>query len=302
MKNEEVINNQQNENENTKKNYFNLIVGLTTLIIAILGASFAYFTVRGGSEENEIAVQAAYVKIGYEGGTKVKASDLIPASQSVMLWAYRDVTKQNTAFEGDPEDPEAPTTYQCLDKNNKKVCYVYRFTINAEGEENGTTKILGKIKVGTNSFVQTQDCIAATGTRSGLSYMVYKLEETSTDPAVTNPNYTKVSGGNIISQNSNDSALYEQGESNYTFTRFGLPSVSTEENPGGTVENFLFGDDGYLTIDNNTDNTYELVIWLHDDGCNQDVEQGQKFEGTIDISVDSGDNTGTDGRITGERD
>ena len=161
MKNEEVINNQQNENDNKKKNYFNLIIGLTTLIIAILGASFAYFTVRGGSEENEIAVQAAYVKIGYEGGTKVKASDLIPASQSVMLWAYRDVTKQNTAFEGDPEDPEAPTTYQCLDKNNKKVCYVYRFTINAEGEENGTTKILGKIKVGTNSFVQTTDVSSA---------------------------------------------------------------------------------------------------------------------------------------------
>jgi len=135
MNNEEVMNNQPNENENKKKNYFNLIIGVSTLIIAILGASFAYFTVRGGSAENEIAVQAAYVKIGYEGGTKVKASDLIPTSESVMLWAYQDATKQNTAFEGDPEDPEAPTTYQCLDKNNKKVCYVYRFTINSEGEE-----------------------------------------------------------------------------------------------------------------------------------------------------------------------
>ena len=313
MKNEEVLNNlsNNNENENKKKNYFNLIIGVSTLIIALLGATFAYFTVTGGSAENDVAVQAAMVKIGFEGGTKVQARDLIPTNESVMLWAYQDETKQNTTFtEEDDLGNVTEHTYQCLDTNNKKVCYVYRFTIKSDGEDGTTTRILGKIKVNTNNFVETETCGALSGTRSGLSYMVYSVKDLSDDPNVVRMQYTKVSGGNVLSQNSEDADLYQSSTDPYKFTRFNLPEIapvtSGTEGDESTIpsaavaENYLFGDDGYIDIDNNVENEFELVIWLHDDGCIQNQEQGQLFEGTIDLSVDSADNTGTNGRITGK--
>ena len=308
---EEDYNNINENKENNKKNYFNLIIGISTLIIALLGASFAYFTMTGGSQENDVTVQAAYVKIGYEGGTKIEANDLIPTSESVMLWAYQDLTRQNTPYvtsstseENAEETSETQgQTYQCIDKNNKKVCYVYRFTISSDGDEGEQTKILGKIRINTNTFIQTAACGNITGTRSGISYMVFKIGDSG-----GNPTYTKVSNGTVVSQNSSDSSLYEDTQTDYRFIRFGIPTINvtgTEEGESQSatvaVENFLFGSDGYTYIDNNVENTYELVIWLHDDGCEQDIEQGKKLEGTIDITVDSSDNLGTGGRITGER-
>ena len=280
-----------------KKNYFNLIIGLITLIIAIVGITFAYFTMTVGSNENDVMVQSAYVKIGYDGSTKIEAKDLIPTSENVMLWAYQDETRQNTTYTTtDDEGNEIEKTYQCIDKNNKKVCYVYHFTILSEGDDGDQTKILGKIRVNENKFIQTDTCGILTDTRSDLSYMVFRLDDNST--------YTKVSGGNVSSQNTNDIALYENTGDEYKFVRFGIPSSSLIDDDDSivdsTIENYLFGDDGYITIDNNVETSFELVIWLHDDGCNQDDEQGKTFSGTIDITVDSGDNVGSGGRVTGE--
>ena len=42
--NENAINPNNGENFNNKSNTFNLVIGLATLLIAILGATFAYFS------------------------------------------------------------------------------------------------------------------------------------------------------------------------------------------------------------------------------------------------------------------
>ena len=95
---------------------------------------------------------------------------------------------------------------------------------------------------------------------------------------------------------------------NYKFVRIGLPNVTLTDDDDdettinqATVTNYLFGEDGYIEIDNNVENSFELVIWLHDDGCIQDTEQGRNFAGTINVSVDSSDNTSSGGKVTGQR-
>ena len=280
---------------NKKSNTFNLVIGLATLIIAILGATFAYFTMTNGSAENEIAVRSSYVSIAYEGGTQVEADDLIPTSENVMLWAYKE--RLDETYQ---DEEEQSHTFQCLDSRNRKVCYVYQFTVRSDGEGD-TTNISGTITVNQNEFIEemkNEEGIV-TETKSGLSYMVF---EVTTDDSSGQTNYTKVSASSVASTNPSDIEEFGDNNEEYKFVRFGIP---TQEDQGdGTmitrsVENYLFGTDGYINITNGVDHVYQLVIWLHDDDYDQNQEQAKNFAGTIKVNVSSQDQGGI---VTGTRD
>ena len=49
-----------------KRGIFFGVIGVLTLIVAIIGASLAYFSINARSRENALTVQAATVKIVYE--------------------------------------------------------------------------------------------------------------------------------------------------------------------------------------------------------------------------------------------
>lgn len=49
-----------------KRGIFLGIIGVLTLIVAIIGASFAYFSVNAKSSDDAVTVQAASVQIVYE--------------------------------------------------------------------------------------------------------------------------------------------------------------------------------------------------------------------------------------------
>lgn len=289
--NKEVKEIKEEQITNKKSNTFNLVIGIATLIVALLGASFAYFTMTSGSKENEISVKSSFVSISYEGGTKVEAKDLIPTSENVMLWAYQDRALETYT------DDEGIHSLQCIDSKNKKVCYVYQFTVRSDGEGD-STNISGIITVNLNEFVEqmTNETGAVIETKSGLSYMVYEL----TDDGSTTT-YTKVSASDVSSNNQKDIDLYGENNEQYKFVRFGLPTQEVQEDGTVTttsVDNYLFGTDGHINITNGVDHVYQLVIWLHDDNYNQNNEQGKSFAGTIEINVKSGDNVSN---ITGTR-
>jgi len=293
MNDNEILNNEQIENK--KSNTFNLIIGIATLMIAILGATFAYFTMSSGSAENAITVKSAFVSISYDGGTKVAADDLIPTNERVMQWAYRERLDETYT---DPEDG-TEKTFQCLDSNNRKVCYVYQFTVRSDGEQE-TTNILGTITVNQNEFIEEtkNEDGEVIETKSGLSYMVYEL----TEDAEENITYTKVSAGLISSANQSDIDEYGSDNEEYKFVRFGIPTQTIQDD-GATVttsvDNFLFGTDGHIEITNGVDHVYQLVVWLHDDNEDQNKEQAKNFAGTIKVNVNSADNVG--GIITGTK-
>lgn len=174
--NEENINN----NPNNASNTFNLIIGIATLLIAILGATFAYFSATARSAENDVTVKSAYVSISYDGGTEIKASNLIPATLNVAMKKY-----QKEVYELDPEtglsviQPYNPTTdgeiitdydtyvndvnRKCVDAKGKEVCYVYQFSIESDGAEGEYTDIIASIKINNNDF-------------DNLSYVLYEVD------------------------------------------------------------------------------------------------------------------------------
>ena len=174
-------------NEQKTTNTFNLIIGIATLLIAILGSTFAYFSATARSAENDVTVKSAFVSISYDGGTEIKASNLIPASLNVALKKYQ---KEIYALDKDgisvikPYDPTEDydedgildegyitdyDTYindvdrKCVDAKGKQVCYVYQFSIESDGVEGKTTDILASIKINKNQF-------------DNLSFILYEVD------------------------------------------------------------------------------------------------------------------------------
>ena len=114
-------------NDNRGRDIFYGVVAIATLIVAIIGATLAYFSVTASSNEGAVGAVGATVSIEYNDGQQVtaQAEKLIPSTFAVVKKVYEETVAQST-----PED--LGTTNACLDWNNREVCSVYRFTVGSE--------------------------------------------------------------------------------------------------------------------------------------------------------------------------
>lgn len=304
---------------NKFSNNFNMIIGVATLLIALLGATFAYFSATAMSKENDVHVKSAYVSIYYDGGTEIEATDLIPSTKHVALTHYQKNTE------------DLP---RCTDSNGKQVCYVYQFSVMSEGNEDAKSKIVASIKVNINEF-------------KNLSYYMYVVDlemdpETNT-PVLDVNGFDKVKSykrlGNLFGLNEGEAFIYPQplpegvvdpsgglysdtdgryGDIRYN--KFSQPSDIINEEDGSVTGTLyplecLFGVNpdasnldldktdrcNSIEIDNNIKYTFQLVVWLNETFSVQD-EQGKNFAGTISVDVEGGSiDTGNyeNGQITG---
>ena len=170
------IENNNLEQRQKRDNTFNIIVGVSTLIIAILGATFAYFSATASSKDNDVNVKSAYVSISYDGGTEIKASNLIPSSERVAIKMFQKEVESVGSTEDeiaylDQDEYTNDTERRCIDVKGREVCYVYQFSIESEGEEGGTTEITGGVKVNKNEFPSIN-----ANEFTNLSYILYEVE------------------------------------------------------------------------------------------------------------------------------
>ena len=232
--NDNAINpNNENNRANNATNTFNLIIGIATLLIALLGATFAYFSATARSVENDVTVKSAYVSISYDGGTEIKASNLIPATQNVALKKYQkekytyDVESGKSVIV--PHDPLVDgaiitdyDTYKndvnrkCVDAKGKEVCYVYQFSIESDGAEGDKTDIVASIKINKNQF-------------ENLSYMLYEVDLQEEEGIVVTDKYgfgivdiTRDEEGNILTDGyqyvKNNFVYVDKNSDNVDFT------------------------------------------------------------------------------------
>lgn len=318
----ENIINPESGNEENKRNIFNIIIGVSTLLIAILGATFAYFSATATSKENDVNVKSAYVSISYDGGTEIKASNLIPATQTVAITQFKKKVESIGTIDDENLDFIDQDAYtndiarRCIDAKGREVCYVYQFTIKSDGEEGGTTNINGTIKINQNKF-------------DNLSYLLYEVTFKQQDgkdlvdkygnkvvdtyapiniPGVFETNFDRV-------DTNPDNIDYTE----LKFSTFEKPTDNRGENDEIISTTYpvacLFGySDTYETaakddtsrcktygITNKVSHTYQLLVWLEETGKVQD-EQGLEFKGTVSIEVPGGLDTSdySDGKITGK--
>ena len=82
-----------NENNNGGKGLFYGVIGVATLIVAIIGATFAWFTATAGEETKTVVktgtLSIEYVSSGEGSGKVVDASNLKPATTDQVLAAYK---------------------------------------------------------------------------------------------------------------------------------------------------------------------------------------------------------------------
>lgn len=307
--------NQNNNNANNKTNTFNLVIGIATLLIAILGATFAYFSATARSAENDVTVKSAYVSISYDGGTEIKASNLIPATLNVALKKYqKEVAVYNPETDGeivtDYDDYKNDLDRKCVDAKGKEVCYVYQFTITSDGAVGETTDILASVKINNNAF-------------DNLSYIVYEVKFKEENGTTLTDRFGfgvvetyKIIRSNFENIDTNPDNIDFMDE---TFGKFEKPYDITGENGEyiSTVNPVacLFGysadaadkslDDtsrcATYALTNQEKHTYQLVIWLEETGEVQ-PEQGLTFEGTVAIEVSGGADSSEygNGQITGQ--
>ena len=117
-----------NEQKNNGRGIFYGVIGVATLVVAIIGATFAYFT-ASASNNNVIEGNMATITFALDVDKVTKADEtkggMIPMSNSMVeaaLNGKNDVTGDN----GD--DPEI-----CVDDNGNAVCQIYKITVQNGG-------------------------------------------------------------------------------------------------------------------------------------------------------------------------
>lgn len=109
-----------NENNNGRGLFYG-VIGVATLIVAIIGATFAYFTVSANiTDNNNISGTTADVSNTTITGTLTRVT---PSTEGLIPLKTADLQK---AVTGDTATGKG----QCIDKNGAKVCDIYTLTIN----------------------------------------------------------------------------------------------------------------------------------------------------------------------------
>lgn len=250
-------------NDNKSRDIFYGVVAIATLIVAVIGASLAYFSVTKKSNEGAVGAHSDTVSIIYEESAQVsaQADELIPSSFEVVKEAY-ETNKVNF------EESEDPTnlTNQCLDANNQQVCSIYRFSVKSEGIHTITATLNNE----ENGFT------------TGLNFALYDTQEgkwqnlgAGADESATNEDQ-KI---RLNACSNNDTPT-----ENDCFT--GDPKEYTS-----AASKSIFGYDGEgkqkgKVINKNETKTYDLILFLEENGHEQNDDQNKDYKGTIIVDVD----------------
>ena len=141
------------------------VIGVATLVVAIIGATFAFFSASANSAQNAITAGSTTVSLNYADttGTLLKSA-LIPATERIANYAALD--QDGTTNNGHNGNA------QCVDDNGNDVCSVYQFTV-TNPSSTTTQDISYSIDVALNGFVN-------------LKYAIY--EGAATDLTITGAN------------------------------------------------------------------------------------------------------------------
>ncbi|MDY4996783.1 MAG: hypothetical protein SO108_03690 [Bacilli bacterium] len=114
------------EQKNNGRGIFYGVIGVATLVVAIIGATFAYFTATATNATN-ITGNMASVSFGLDVHKVTTADEklggMIPMSNSMVEAAVKGNGKQDTA----------DTQQICVDDNGNAVCQIYKISVTNSG-------------------------------------------------------------------------------------------------------------------------------------------------------------------------
>lgn len=273
--------------QNRKRDIFYGVVAVATLIVALVGATLAYFSITVNSDEGAVNAGSKVVEISYEDSKDViaQADELIPADfETVVKKAYLNA-------QGSLSGEGAMASNLCVDKPGKdaegneipgrQVCSIYRFTI---GNNGGTDfNIVAALNSELNTFVDNE-----------ISYALYDAETSSWVLLDGVNEFLGMSYCNNTEDSDEKKCFIEKTEGTKTVKEY----VNNTENK---ATNHLFDEDNAITITKGAKKTYDLVIFLKETNQPQDENQGKQFNGTIRVELAGNSlDTYVGGQITGK--
>lgn len=248
------------ENKRRGNEIFLGVIGVATLLVAIIGATFAFFGANAASNETAVSATGAVLMLGYAEDPSGLKHHLIPAEDYIAHFAATDTTHIG-------ED----RVNECIDDNGNEVCGVYNFTI---GNPSFTTKqgLYGSIKISSNEF-------------TNLWFEI--IDETGT--VVVQPTIMPSEGEVELT------ALNQTLDTTDETEATGLGEGFVEEDASTYPVKCVY--DGTDCTETNVRN-YKLVLWIEETGADQtEADSGKTFAAGITFTS-ANDTTGVTGVIS----
>lgn len=243
------------------------VVGVTTLIVAIIGATFAYFSANASSNNEAIAVQSTTVELGFkdDAPTGLK-TNMIPSTFDIAYFAAFNETWINKGTFADGSSGKG----KCLDDLSREICSTYEFWI-GNPSDSTPMEIVGQINVVVNEF-------------GNLKYAIYDEAGTKKEEGVF------PESGAVELDNLAQTLTYNENVASKEGVTF------NSEDP--TTYNPLLDMSDAANAGKETNvRHYKMLIWINETGSNQKEEDaGKMFTAGISFST-GGDSGGVTGMI-----
>lgn len=252
--------------DNKNRDIFYGVVAVATLIVALVGATLAYFSISVNSSEGAVNAQAATVSIEYNDGQQVtaQATELIPSEFKYVKKAY-EMKAADFAAGGDT------STNLCIDSNGKQVCSIYRFTVKSDVERTISATLNNE--------------------HNGFSFLSYAVRD------VNAGEWLKLNGDDefyslLACDNTDVNELEEPITGNDCYTvNGGIKTYSTTPRAVNSIFGYTEVEEGLAKTTKKvatTTQVYDLVIFLEENNQNQNIDQGKTYSGTIVVDVVDG--------------
>ena len=117
------------ENRRNKKLFVSIIY-VATLVVTLIGSTFAYFSAMTQSDENAVALNAAVYRLELTDDTSLIKAQIIPSREKYVNLAIRRLDENGTFLKPYVEDGKSIIEDTvCIDDNLNEICSVYTFTV-----------------------------------------------------------------------------------------------------------------------------------------------------------------------------
>ena len=205
----------ENRNENGRGIFYG-VIGVATLVVAMIGATFAYFSAETGTGNNAITATAANItlEMGQPVTTGLK-QNIIPVDETQDGFATGGYVGVGVS-DAQKESPEGtagkgindPRNKNCVDDDGNEFCSVYTFTVKNPSTTTAQ-KVYAQMDVITNTFqANTKDnapleCPANTENNtiycgnSNFAFAIFKGTAADVDNTVTKVGNEYTGGWNV---------------------------------------------------------------------------------------------------------
>lgn len=306
--------------EKKKSNVFYTFIGIATLLITVIGATFAYFSAVISSANNAIYANAAVIELTMTENHSGINFQLIPIDESVEEFDDKG------AFIG-VNDSDIPRDMNCVDSDGNEFCSVFEFTVKNPSTTT-SQQVFADFEVYTNSFgtnypdascetVKDDDgkdvtvcdkCsyLDATGESiyCGKSNFAFAIFKGTAEQVNTRAN----SAGWVVTQNPVTEKFTASSTDNILMTTYGNTAGSSVTGdigdmvigrtpvPTAITGSYTFGQEVMSpltqTLKPGGTVTYTILMWLHENWENQENDEGKSFAGAITFSTGVGGVTG----------